>query len=100
MMKDEFLRELRAIPAHESDDVSPDDYALIEQVYTWHPSIPDVGGKSVIAHLYAYGGMLVIRDMLPRAQRAEQVDGKVRAIRRDIAGMEKQVSDLMAEIYA
>lgn len=100
MMKEEFLRELRAIPGHEDDVIMLNDYALVERVYTWHPSIPNVGGKAAIAHIYAYGGILVIKDMLPRAERAEQADAQIRAIRKDIQGMEQAIRDIQAEIYA
>ena len=68
-MKNEFLERLRSIPGHETDDISADDYARVEYVYTFHPSIPNVGGKDTIAYLYAFGGMLVVNDMYPRQSR-------------------------------
>ena len=100
MMQEEFLRELRAIPGHDQDGISAEDYALVEYVYTWHPAIPDVGGKRAVAGLYAVGGLLVMRDMLPRAQKAETADGQAREIRRDIAGMQERLNKIMAEVYA
>lgn len=98
MMREEFIRELQHIRGDAT--ITAEDYAIVEYVYTWHPAIMDVGGKRQIAEIYAHGGMLVIRDMLPRAKKAEEYDRKIRAIRKDIAGMEKQVNDLMAEILA
>lgn len=100
MMKSEFLDCLHAIPGHENDTIMGEDYALVEYVYAWHPSIPEVGGKKVIASLYAAGGMLVMRDMLPRASKAEETDKTVREIRRDISGMERRISDLLAGVMA
>ena len=100
MMKNEFLERLRSIPGHETDEISADDYARVEYVYMFHPAIPDVGGKDTIARLYAYGGMLVIKDMYARAVKADEAEQRVRAIRADIAGMEKTIADLMAEIRA
>ena len=38
--------------------VSNEDYKIIELVYTYHPSIPEVNGKGQIATLYQLGGML------------------------------------------
>lgn len=103
MTKEEFkmfLREAAKNVDHRIEEPSAEDYKIVEQVYTWHPAIADVGGKRQIAEIYVHGGMLVIRDMLPRAQKAEEYDRKIRAIRKDISGMEQQVRDLMAEILA
>jgi hypothetical protein len=100
MMKDEFLKRLHAIPGHESDEVTTDEYTCIEYVYMFHPAIPDVGGKDVIAHLYAYGGMLVIKDMYARAEKADDAEQKIAEIRRDIAGAEKRIAEIMAEVCA
>jgi len=100
MTKAEFVGFLRRIPGHEMAEISQEEYTRIEYVYMFHPAIPDVGGKDVIAHIYAYGGMIVIRDMFPRAQKADEAEQKIRAIRKDIEGMEKMIADLMAEICA
>lgn len=98
MMREEFLKRVRAIPGHENAEISDADYARVEYVYMFHPAIPDVGGKEIIANLYAYGGMLVIRDMYARAKKADEAERKIHAIRKDIEGMEKQIQDLMAEV--
>ena len=100
MTKQEFIAQVQAVTNDATSAISAEDYKVVEYVYTWHPAIADVGGKRQIAEIYVHGGMLVIRDMLPRAQKAEEYDRKIRAIRKDIAGMEKQVDDLMAEILA
>lgn len=89
---------LRRIPGHESDKVKDGEYPYVEYVYMFHPAIPNVGGKDVIAHIYAYGGILVIKDMYARAKKADEAERKVHAIRKDIEGMEKQIQDLMAEV--
>lgn len=98
MMKEEFVRELQAIRGDAT--ITADDYAIVEYVYTWHPAIADVGGKRQIAEIYVHGGMLVIRDMLARAKKAENADGKMREIRRDIAGMEAKLAELQESILA
>ena len=99
MTREEFKERLEKIPS-KYHAFSAEDYALIEYVYTWHPGIDNVTGKDQIAQLYAHGGIMIIKDMLPRAQKAEEVDGKIRAIRADISGMEKHIRDLMAEVCA
>ena len=98
--KIEFLDRLHAVPGHETDDVTRDDYTRIEYVYMFHPSIPDVGGKDTIAHLYAYGGMLVIKDMYARAVKADEAEQRIRGLRADIQGMEKTIQDLMEGVKA
>lgn len=99
MTREEFKERVEKIPS-KYHDFSQDDYALIEYVYTWHPAIDNYGGKDQIAEIYAHGGMMVIRDMYARAQKAEEAERKIHAIRKDIAGMEKMIAELMAEICA
>lgn len=62
MMKQEF-------EALVGQQVSAEDYKDIEFVYIYHPSIEHVDGKEQIASLYKIGGMRIIRDMIPSAQK-------------------------------
>jgi len=98
MTKQEFEMFLQRVPGHESDKVEDGEYPYVEYVYMFHPAIPNVGGKDVIAHLYAYGGMLVIRDMYARAKKADEAERKIAEIRRDIAGAEKRIAEITAEV--
>lgn len=94
------MEELRKIPGHDHEIIMPENYAIIERVYTWHPSIPNVGGKSVIAHLYAYGGMMVIRDMCARAEKAMAADAEIRALRETIAHAQNRMMQIQGEVCA
>ncbi len=49
------------------NNISEDDYKLIELVYTWHPSISEIDGKAQILTLYRTYGMRIIRDMAETA---------------------------------
>ena len=60
MSKDEFI-ELAGI---EWDDISADDYSVVEFVYSRHPAIAT---KQDIADLWKKYGMSVIRDMVETA---------------------------------
>lgn len=62
MIKEEF-RDLVGL------EVSDEDYAVIEKVYQFHPSISEVSGKEEVAKLYKSFGMSVFYDMLPRAEK-------------------------------
>lgn len=66
MMKQEFEKL--------AGEVSAEDYKDIEFVYTYHPSIENVNGKEQIASLYKMGGMRIIRDMLPSAQKMKSME--------------------------
>jgi hypothetical protein len=55
--------------------VSDADYAIIERVYTFHPVISNTKGKQQIVDLYKIGGMRVIKDMIPTAERGADEDG-------------------------
>lgn len=49
------------------NNISEDDYKLIELVYTWNPSISEIDGKAQILTLYRTCGMPLIRDMAETA---------------------------------
>ena len=60
MLKEEFESRIHK-------KVSPDEWKIIDFVYTWYPGIDDICGKTQIADIYMAGGMTVIRDMYERA---------------------------------
>ena len=67
MTKSEFMARLREFnPA--APEISGEDYAIVEFVYTWHRAIPEHGGKECIANLYHLCGMPIIRDMCESAK--------------------------------
>lgn len=101
MMKVEFEKRIGASISHE-------DYAIVEHVYMWHPSIPNVGGKDKIADLYLIGGMDVIRDMDRRAVELEkkyddlctqekEIVGIINGLTNRIAQIDNNINDLNAE---
>ena len=84
MMKVEFEQRINA-------RISQEDYAIVEHVYTWHPAIPNVGGKDKISDLYLIGGMDVIRDMDRRAVEIEEGYDK-------LCSREKEISERVHQI--
>lgn len=90
MMKHEFESRIGA-------EVSPEEYKIIEHVYTWHPSIPNVGGKDVLAQLYKLGGMIVIMDMDGSASAAESIYEDICEKLRKTVTRKGQVLDQIAE---
>lgn len=101
MMKEEFESRIGA-------EISTDEYKIVETVYAWHPAIPNVGGKDVIAQLYTIGGMALMADMFYRAQSIELEDTRLRAdlrkivlrkgeIIEELTKLERQIAELNAE---
>ncbi len=66
------------------------EYAKIEKVYTYHPSISNVGGKQQIATLYAIGGMRLILDMLETAKIAQSYEDEIRTARVNLQKLEEK----------
>lgn len=62
-------------------DINENEYAHIEYVYTWHPSIDPVKGKEQIAYLYSNFGMRIILDMLTTAKAAEECELQLKRAR-------------------
>lgn len=57
MMQSEFEEML-------GEKVSASDYAIIDFVYTWHPTISNTRGKQQIVSLYKSGGMDLMKNLL------------------------------------
>lgn len=76
MTKQEFESRLG-----EGKTVTDAQYKVIEYVYNFYPAISETAGKDQIACLYSMFGMTVIKDMYPRAHRAEEVEREIRVAR-------------------
>lgn len=89
MTKHEF--EIRS-----GQEVTDDDYEIIEKVYTWHPVISETEGKEQIVTLYKTGGMPLINSMMEAAslmmdleKEKNQAMGRLRKIHNRIRMMKK-----------
>lgn len=87
MTKQEFEQRL-------GKQVNSADYSIIEYVYNFHPSIGEIGGKDQISDLYQLGGMRLIKDMLPTAQKAEKLEDEIRKTRTTLETLKKQYEAL------
>lgn len=80
MTQPEFLARAAAINGGGAT-ITNEDYKVVEYVYNFHPAIKEVGGKDQIAELWVHFGMRVIRDMVPTAKRAEELEAQIRHLR-------------------
>lgn len=88
MMKHEFEERL-------GSQVTESEYKDIEFVYTFHPVISNTEGKTQIAQLYKIGGMRLIKDMLPTARKAQELDNKIMAANANLMRLKRQ-SEMLA----
>lgn len=70
--------------------VTEKEYKDIEFVYTFHPSISNTEGKTQIAQLYKIGGIRLIRDMIPTARKAQELDNKIMAANANLMRLKRQ----------
>lgn len=84
-----------------------EDYTEIEYIYTYHPAIPDVGGKKYIAQMFCMG--LLSGENRKRflaeaeeAQRKEETTRKLRAqiteLQRSLGAAQRKLHDLEIEL--
>ena len=74
--------------------VSNLDYDVIENVYTYHPTICNVGGKEQIADLYKAGGMPLINGMTEVANIMRDLEEE----KREIAGKLKKIEERILNV--
>lgn len=60
--------------------VTDEEYELIETVYMWHPAIRTTSGKEEVAELYKSFGIIIFKDMYPRAMKLKEIDEEIRSL--------------------
>ena len=74
-------------------EVSAEDYKLIEHIYMYHPLIPEVDGKRKIVEIYKVGGMMLMRDMKPLADKSRDHEMKIQSLRNEIQKLREQIEE-------
>lgn len=87
MTKEEFTALLQR-------KVTDAEYADIEFVYNWYPSISNTDGKDQIAYLYNTFGMRIIRDMMPTAKKAMELDNEILATKHRLEELQEEYAKL------
>lgn len=87
MTKEEFTSRAKK-------PITDSDYKKVEKVYTFHPSIDPNKGKDQIASLYDTFGMRIIEDMIPTAEKAAELEDKIRHARMEIERLTEEYREL------
>lgn len=92
MMYQEFINRLPEGTRHPTNS----EYEEIERVYAFHPSISEIGheGQEQIARLYSEFGMRIIRDMMPTAEKADQLRTELIAARNRVERLTEEIKEL------
>lgn len=83
------LQEFQDRLADKSDRISVENFDIIQKVYMYHPSIDT---KDEIVKAYELGGMILIKDMLPRAEKIEELERKIQSVRGTLADLEHELN--------
>lgn len=99
MTREEFIESLEGISYVDGmsrPEINDEDFQMIEMVYSFHPAIAlsEGLGKTQMAMIYAYGGMRVIRDMVPTAARAKQIKVQIREVQAKKRNLLAQLEEL------
>ena len=93
MNKQEFINKGAEIT--QKIPVVPDrEYSIIEKVYTFHPAISETEGKRQIAELYVNFGMVLIMDMLPRAEVMAKKEEELREARAALSRIQEEIEEI------
>lgn len=93
MMQYEF-EELRKSHGCAGPVLSPEDYTLVDFVYTWHPA---VRSKVDIVDLFRIGGCNLIQELRPRALACMERELKLDELRREIKRLQDKLHELEVE---
>lgn len=58
-------------------ELSDEDYEIIETVYRHHPAVKGVSGEEEVAELYKSFGMTIFQDMIGRARRNQDLEHRL-----------------------
>lgn len=77
-----------------------EDYVEIEYIYTYHPAIPDVGGKKFIAQLFCMGLLSgeSRAHFLAEAEEAQRKEETTRKLRSQINELQRKLHELETEL--
>lgn len=75
-------------------EVPDREYSIIEKVYTFHPAISETEGKRQIAELYVNFGMVLIMDMLPRAEVMAKKEEELREARAALSRIQEEIEEI------
>lgn len=92
MLREEFDRIAEARGCE--IQITTEDYEVIETVYMYHPAIGEANGKEQIVELVGNYGMVIIRDMLPRAQQMQDLEEELRTARLRVEKIMDRIEDL------
>ena len=84
MLKYEFEKIL-------GKNVGDEEYKLIEYIYMYHPLIPEVDGKKKIVEYYKLGGMTLMYDMKPTADKAKEHEIKIQKLKFEIQRLREEI---------
>ena len=75
-------------------EVPDQEYSIIEKVYTFHPAISETEGKRQIAELYVNFGMVLIMDMVPRAELMAKKEEELRAAKAALMKVADEIEEI------
>lgn len=81
-------------------DFTDTEYATIETVYTYHPSISETEGKKQITSLYETFGIRIITDMLPTANKAREYEEQIARKRYELEKLQEEFKNFKEGAYA
>lgn len=78
-----------------------EDYAEIEVIYTYHPAIPDVGGKKFIAQMFCMGLLSgeSRAHFLAEAEEAQRKEETTRKLRSQIAELQRSLGAAQRKLH-
>ena len=80
-------KEFEKLVGKEVDDF---EYTMVEEVYTWHPSISETNGKQEIATIFKIGGIRIIKDMYATAKCAMNIQHQKDKMRGEMEYLDRQ----------
>ena len=89
MMKQEFTERAEI----NYDSLSEQNWDIINMVYAWHPMISDVNGKDEIIALYKKGGMGLMEDMYPTAEKLHDIESEIQTASVTVENLIKQYQE-------
>ena len=75
MMKTEFEDLIHGV-------VTVEEFELIESLYMWDPAFRNTSGKEDVGVLYKSFGIIIFKDMYPRAMKLKEIDEEIRSLNR------------------
>lgn len=86
--------EKKKFEARVGETLTEEEFEIIQVVSQWYPFSMQPGGDEQTAKIYEHFGMLIIKDMLPRADKVREIGKRLKEAEREVDRIQDEMAGM------